>query len=94
MPGREKTNVCLSQCDRVSGLAHFDELRDAEVEQLQRAIAGHQDVRGFQVAMDDEVLMRGVDCRADAAEQSEAILERTGDDGRNTGRCARHPRIP
>ncbi len=56
-------------------LAHFDELRDAEVEQLQGAIARHQDVRRLQVAMDDEVLVSRMHGRADPAEQGEPVFQ-------------------
>ena len=46
----------------VAGVEHA---RDAEVEQLYRAVAGNEHVRGFQVAMHDQLRMRMGDGGAD-----------------------------
>ena len=48
------------------------QLRDAEVEQLGRAVGGHEDVGRLDVAMDDQALVRVVDGGADVAEELQA----------------------
>ena len=58
---------------RASGRrARVEQLGDAEVEQLGRAVGGHQDVGRLEVAVDDQVLVRVLDGRADVTEQLEA----------------------
>ncbi len=54
----------------------LEDLRDAEVEELHAPVAGDEDVRGLQVAVDDEVRVRERDRVADLAEQLEPPLER------------------
>ena len=54
-------------------VAGAEKLRDAEVEQLRFALRRHEDVRRFQVAMNDQVLMRIGDRRADLAEELQAL---------------------
>ena len=58
--------------DDRSGVVVGEQLGDAEVEQLDRAAIADQDVRGLEVAMDDEVAMRGVHGLADGRDQVEA----------------------
>ena len=52
------------------------QLGDPEVEQLRRAVFSHQDVGGLQIAVDHQVLMRELDCGADAAEEPQALGRR------------------
>jgi hypothetical protein len=49
------------------------QLGDAEVEQAWRAVGGHQDVAGLQVAMDDQVAMGILHGIADLSEQLQAL---------------------
>jgi hypothetical protein len=49
----------------------IEELGDAEVEQLRAAFGGDQDVGGFDVAVNDQMLMGILDSRADLLEQAE-----------------------
>ena len=51
--------------------ARVEQLGDAEIEQLGRAVAGHQDVARLDVAVDDETLVRVLDRVTDAAEERE-----------------------
>ena len=51
----------------------FEQLGDAEVEQLHRAVGGHEDVVGLEVAMHDEVLMRVTHGRAHLQEELHAL---------------------
>ena len=53
--------------------ARLQHLRDAEIEQLGRAVLGDQNVAGLQVAVDDQVLVRVEQCRADLLEQRHAL---------------------
>ena len=46
--------------ERLRRMARVEQLGDAEVEQLRRAVGGDQDVVRLQVAMHDQVLMRVV----------------------------------
>lgn len=52
------------------------ELRDAEVEQLNGPLTRDQDVRRLQVPVDDEVLMRVVNGAAHPLEQAKAVFDR------------------
>ncbi len=61
--------------DGVGQIGDAEQLRNSEVEELQGAIAGDQDVGGLQVAVDDEVLVSGVHCRADTAKQGEPLAD-------------------
>lgn len=49
---------------------------DAEVEQLHRSVRSHEDVRGLQVAMHDEVLMCVVYRTTNDLEETETLLDR------------------
>ncbi len=49
---------------------------DAEVEQLQRAVARDQDVRRLEIAMDDQVLVGRMHGGTHAAEERQPFLER------------------
>ena len=51
-------------------------LGDAEVEQPHRSIALHQDVGGFQIAMNDSVLMRVLHRLANGAKQLQTLADR------------------
>jgi len=57
-------------------LAVRDELRDAEVEQARLARVGDEDVRGFEVAVDDEVRVRVLHGAQHLQEQRDARLDR------------------
>ena len=52
-----------------------EQLGDAEVEQLDLAVAGHEHVRRLQVAVDDQVGVGVRDRRLDVQEQADAILD-------------------
>src|SRR5262245_46192195 len=65
-------HVCLRHRDRVRGGTHVEELRDTEVEQLRCAVSGDQDVARLEIAMDDEVTVRGLYGRAHHAKQPQA----------------------
>ena len=56
-------------------MIRLQQLGDAEVEQLHLAGARHQDVRGLQVPVDDERLVRVLRGLADAAEETQAIVD-------------------
>ena len=51
------------------------ELRDAEVEQLQLAVLGHNDVGRFEIAVDDEAAVRVVDGVAGFLKQAQSCIE-------------------
>jgi hypothetical protein len=54
----------------VSGrLLVIEQLRNAEIQQLGHSRRSHQNIRGFEIAMNDEVLMGVVDCAADSLEK-------------------------
>ena len=54
-------------CDR-----RVDDLRETEVEQLDRAVGPQLDVRGLEVAVDDAVLVRGFERSSDLRGDREA----------------------
>ena len=56
--------------------ARLEQLGDAEVQELRRAVRRDQDVARLEVPVDDEVLMGVLDGRAHLAEQHEPWLER------------------
>ncbi len=58
----------------VAGLA-LEQLGDAEIEQLHLAVRGHQDVRGLEVAVHDQVGVRVGDRRQHVEEQPHARLD-------------------
>ena len=63
---------------RAGGLSvrlRFEQLGDAEVEQLDIALAGDQHVRRFKVAMHDQRAVRGFDRAADLHEQREPLAQ-------------------
>ena len=51
---------------------------DAEVEQLRRAVAGDENVRGLDVPVHDQIAMRELHRRADADEQLQAFANEQG----------------
>ena len=53
-----------------------EELGDAEVEELQRAIVGHQDVRRLEVPVDDEVAVGVLHGVAHVEEEFQSSLDR------------------
>jgi hypothetical protein len=66
--GRHQSNVRLRNRECLHQLAFIEKFRDAEVQQLRAASASDENVRGFQVTMHDQVLVRGVNRRAHFAE--------------------------
>ena len=65
--------------DPSDGLERFCQ---TEVQHLDRAVRSHFDVGGFEVAMDDAVLMRGVEGVGDLSGDRQRFVERkwpTGD---------------
>jgi hypothetical protein len=56
--------------------------RETEVEDLYRAIRANFDVRGFEVAMNDALLVRGFECLGDLHGNRQRFIERD--------RAARH----
>lgn len=52
-----------------------DQARDAEIEQLRRAVARHQHVARLQVRVDDELLVRELHRAAHRGEQREALAQ-------------------
>src|SRR5262249_61977691 len=61
---------------RVVGNVGIDQLGDAEVEQLRRAVGRRQDVAGLDVAMDDQVLVSELNRRADLPEGVQSLGDR------------------
>ena len=57
---------------RLAAKVGIEQLGDAEIEQLGRAVGGHQDVGGLDVAMDDQVLVRVLHRCADFREHLES----------------------
>ena len=53
--------------------ARLQQLGDAEVEELHRAIGGDENVVGFEIAMDDQMLMRVAHGRTHIAKQPQAL---------------------
>ncbi len=71
--GRQRATVLLRERRRVAGQhVVFEQLGDAEVEQLRAAFVVDQHVRGLDVAMDDQVGMRVRDRTEDLQEQPDA----------------------
>ena len=50
----------------------------AEVEHFHRAIGSNLDVRGFQIAMDDALLVRGFERLGDLFRDRQRLVERDG----------------
>jgi hypothetical protein len=69
---REHAIVHPRQLGHAAEVRRAEELGDAEIEQLRHALRRHEDVRGFEVAVDDQVLVRVLDRPADVDEQLEA----------------------
>ena len=69
---RAQARGLLRQCLVGSRVEHF---RDAEIEQLHDAGRCHQNVRGLQIAMDNQMLMRVLNGRAHSAQQRHAVGE-------------------
>jgi hypothetical protein len=67
--GRHQLGAAGGWCQRFARELRVEELGDAEIEQLGRAVAGDEHVVRLDVPMDDEVLMRVLDGAADLAEQ-------------------------
>ncbi len=55
--------------------ALIEQLRDAEVEQLHRAVVGHEDVVGLEIAVHDEVRVRVRDGREHLAEETQSRID-------------------
>ena len=55
----QKTQVGVRLGVGLSGVVGAEDLRDPEVEELDVAAGGHEDVRGLQVAVHDEAAVRG-----------------------------------
>ena len=51
------------------------QLRDAEVEQLRRAVGRDKNVRGLEVAMDDQILVRVLDGGAEIDEELQPLAQ-------------------
>ena len=52
------------------------ELGDTEIEELRRAVSRHQHVRGFDIAVDDELAVRVLHRVAKRQDQADAIIDR------------------
>jgi hypothetical protein len=95
--GSEQLLPGEGQPTRARELGVVEQLGDAEVEQLRRAIRLDQHVGRLQVAMHDPVLVRGVDRVAHPGEQRETIPEgeRAGDHvDRRSGHELHHQKGP
>jgi hypothetical protein len=64
-------------------------LRQSKIQHLNCAVSPHLDVRGFQIAVDDPLLMRGFERLGDLARDGQGLVERNGS-LRNTI-CERRP---
>ena len=62
--------------DGQAGCIVPDGLRDAEVQQLRDTLVGYENVGGFQIAVNDQVLMRILHCIANLYEQLDALVDR------------------
>ena len=91
---REQPVVHARERHRRSCFAGVEQLGDAEVEQLRRAFRGHQDVRGLQVAVHDQVLVCVLDGAADVEEQLQSLAHVRAAGDRNSDRAARRARTP
>ncbi len=60
----------------MAGRAGVQDFGDAEVEQLRRAVLGHQDVVRFQVTMDDKIAMGVLDRCTDGHEEPQPRMDR------------------
>ena len=69
---RSVVAVALASATAVFGLG-LEQLGDAEVQQLHRAVGGHEDVVGLEIAMHDEVLVRVAHGCADLQEELHAV---------------------
>ncbi len=65
-----------TQLGRQERAVAFQQFGNAEVEQFRRTVGGHENVRWFDVAMNDEMLMRVRDGRADLSKEYEPRLDR------------------
>jgi hypothetical protein len=72
--GRHRLNGRLRR-DRLTG-ARVDEFRDTEVEELQLAVARDEDVRRFEIAVDDQVLVRVLHDVAHGGKELESRVDR------------------
>ncbi|HKP14267.1 MAG TPA: hypothetical protein VJZ91_19255 [Blastocatellia bacterium] len=57
----------------LAGVLRVEQFSDAEVEQLRHTFPRHEDVRGLEVAVDDEVLVSVIDTPADFDEQFQPL---------------------
>jgi hypothetical protein len=73
MIGRHDANVGMGDGQRVAaGLALVQQFGDAEIQQFGHAGRGHQDVRGLQIPMHDEILVGVMHRRAYGLKQMQA----------------------
>ena len=69
--------VIVGACDVVRCAAsRFERLRQAEVEDLHRAVGLHLDVRRFQIAMNDPLLMRGFERLGNLFRDGQRLVDR------------------
>ena len=83
-PCRGSSPICVIAGDVIVGefatladvAGRFQRLRQAEVEHLHRAVGAHLDVRRLQVAVDDALLVRGLERVGDLPRDRQGVLER------------------
>lgn len=68
--------VARHRGDGAGGEIGLEQLDDTEVEEPGGAVFRDQDVAGLEIAVDDQVLVRGVDRRADLAEELQTLADR------------------
>ena len=72
---RRQRDAAFARQHRHRCRRRLEQLGDAEVEQLDLAVAGHEHVRRLQVAVDDQVGVGVRDRRQDVEEQADARLD-------------------
>ena len=93
--GRQDATDAARQLCLAGGRAHLvHQLRNAEVEQPHLAADGDEDVRGFQVAVDDKVGMRVLHRIEDLQKQAAVGPRCRGSVRRSSSRSADRPRTP
>ena len=69
--------VIVGDCDTFEADAdRLHRLRQAEVQHLHRAVRSHFDVRGFEIAMNDALLVRGFQGLRDLLRDGQRFIER------------------
>ena len=78
--------VIVGDCDALATSLprRFRRLGEAEVQNFHRAIVPHLDVRGFQIAVDDPLLVRGFERLGDLLRDGQGLIDRD----RARARCA------